>query len=167
MLVGFADLTDRSQWLAAIELLFPYLAVLVNRCAKIDGQGIHTGNANPMKSSRNFIAVLVKLSTGMELGKHDLKGGNTFTGHDVDRNTPSIVFDDYFIAMVEVDTHLVAMTRKGLVNGVVDHFIHEVVESVRTSRTDVHAWAFSNCLQTFQDLDIRSRIVFLHCGFLG
>lgn len=55
-----------------------------------------------------------------------------------------------------------AVTCHRLVNGVVDDFIHTVMQTALIGRTDVHAWSLADWLQSFKYLDI-GRIV---CGLL-
>ena len=46
------------------------------------------------------------------------------------------------------------MPGQGFINGVVDDFVDQVVQSPLTSASDVHAGSLANRLKTFQDLDI-------------
>ena len=52
------------------------------------------------------------------------------------------------------DDHLGAIASHGLVYCVVDHFPDEVVQTSKTGRTDVHAWAFANRVETLKNLDV-------------
>src|SRR5438445_414875 len=49
-----------------------------------------------------------------------------------------------------------ASSRKRLVDRVVDDFVDQVVEAACVDRADVHRWPFSDRLQAFEDLDLRS-----------
>jgi hypothetical protein len=39
------------------------------------------------------------------------------------------------------------MSCKGFINGVVNHLINQVVESLHIDISDVHGWAFAYCLK--------------------
>jgi hypothetical protein len=44
--------------------------------------------------------------------------------------------------------------RQGLVDGIVDNFVDQVVQSSLAGAPDIHAGSLAYCLKTFQDLDI-------------
>jgi hypothetical protein len=74
--------------------------------------------------------------------------------HDADRDAPAVVADGH--GAVGVDRHVdrVAVTRQGLVDGVVDDLVHEVVQAALAGRADVHAGALANGLQPLEDGDV-------------
>ena len=52
------------------------------------------------------------------------------------------------------DGHLGAEAGQGLVHGVVDHLVDEVVQAQDTGRADVHPGALADRLQALQDRDV-------------
>ena len=54
----------------------------------------------------------------------------------------------------------VAVTGHGLVDGVVDDFVDEVVEAALVGAADVHAGATADGLEAFEDLDIGGGVAF-------
>src|SRR5512132_1473777 len=51
------------------------------------------------------------------------------------------------------------VTRQRFIDGVVNYFVNEVVETSRGRRTDIHAGTFSNCLETLQYLNLTSVVL--------
>ncbi len=73
---------------------------------------------------------------------------------DVHRDaSPVVVYLDAAVA-VERDDDPGGVARQGLVDGVVDHLIDQVVEARRGGRADVHARTPPHMLPAFEDLDL-------------
>src|SRR5690554_555681 len=59
--------------------------------------------------------------------------------------------------------NILAVPSECFVYGVVDNFKNHVVQtSAVIGITDIHAWAFTNCIKPFQDLNT-GRIVIIFC----
>jgi hypothetical protein len=52
------------------------------------------------------------------------------------------------------DVDLGAVPGEGLVHGVVDHLVHEVMQTLGARRSDVHAGALAYRLEAFEYLDV-------------
>ena len=66
---------------------------------------------------------------------------------------------DCEVVGVEDDGDFVAVAGHGLVDGVVDDFVDQMVQAPRVRGADVHGRPFAHCLQAFEDGDGLRRIV--------
>ena len=60
-----------------------------------------------------------------------------------------------------VTTRPVAVAGQSFVDGVVDHLVDEMVKAAGAGGADVHAGAFADRLEAFEDLDILGVVVWL------
>ncbi len=77
-----------------------------------------------------------------------------FCGMQVNRDAAPVVGDGHTAVRVDDDVDAVAGAGQRLVDGVVHHLIHQVVERLDVGAAHVHARAAAHGLQAFQDLDI-------------
>jgi hypothetical protein len=77
----------------------------------------------------------------------------------VDRDATTVVVDTAATVGQERDADAGAVPRHRLVDGVVDDLPDEVVETLETGGTDVHAGAFADRIEAFQDLDVLGAVV--------
>jgi hypothetical protein len=85
---------------------------------------------------------------------HDhLEGTAAFLGVHVGRDAASVVLYADGVVRVDAYFYVPAVSGEGLVDGVVDHFVDEVVEALDTDIAYVHGRPFPDRLQTFQHLD--------------
>ena len=69
---------------------------------------------------------------------------------DIHRNSTAVIGDGHRLVRVYRDRDVGAMTRQGLVNRVVQHLEHHVMESGAViGVTDVHSGAFANRVEPF------------------
>ena len=85
----------------------------------------------PCRSAGNFVRRRIELSAGMQLGHHNLRGWNFFAVdvHRVDRNAAAVVDDRDGVVEVDGDFDLVGVSGERFVDGVVDDFIDQVMQS--------------------------------------
>src|SRR5439155_3565243 len=108
----------------------------------------------------DLVASAAELPTGMQGGQDDFHRWAADLGDGINGNAGAIVNDGRAAVLVERDVDLRAAARQGLVNGVVDHLIQEVVQPIRPGAANVHRRALANTLQTLQNLN-------LLCGVRG
>jgi succinyl-CoA synthetase alpha subunit len=72
---------------------------------------------------------------------------------DVHGNAAAVVDDGNAGVLVDRDGDLRAEAAHGLVHGVVDDLLDEVVQAVGTGGPDVHGRALSDWIEAFEDLD--------------
>src|SRR6202011_1923185 len=89
----------------------------------------------------------------MQLGHHDLEGRLALLLHDVNRDPAAVVGDRRRAVLVERDLDPSAEAGQGLIGGVVDDLVDEVVETPVIGGPDVHSGTASDRLQTLQNLD--------------
>ena len=121
-----------------------------------------------MKSAGHLVGILVEFAACMELGHDDLGGGHTLLLVDADRDAPAVIaYGDAGIG-VDFDVYRVGMAGKGLIDSVIDDLIDHVVKTRTIVRVaDIHAGAFANRLQAFENLDGICAIIVWLRGVLG
>ena len=73
---------------------------------------------------------------------------------EVDRNTPAIVDDLDPTVGEQGDVDAGAVPRHCFVDGVVDDFIDQVMQTRRTGGSDVHTRPLADCFEAFEDRDV-------------
>jgi hypothetical protein len=90
----------------------------------------------------------------------------------INGDTAAVVDDSHAPIREQRDQDRVGVTRHRLVDGVVDDLLHQVVQSARSGRADVHAGALAHSLETLENLDLVGSVLALllllgGCGALG
>ena len=121
-------------------------------------QAVDAAHADAVQPARDLVAVLVELAAGMQLGQRDLGGRALRLVLVVElhagRDAAAVVDHRDRVVGVDGDDDVVAEARKRLVDRVVDHLEHEVVQAGAVGRVaDVHARTLAHRLQALQDLD--------------
>ncbi len=116
---------------------------------------VHAAHADAVQASRNFVGVAVELAAGVQRGHDDLRGGNFFAVdiHVVDRNAASVVDHGDGIVKVNGDFDLVGVSGERFVNGVVNDFVNEMMQTHFSGRADVHGGTFADGFHAAEDLD--------------
>ena len=83
-----------------------------------------------------------------------MTAGRPCIGHGVDRNSGSVVRDGDRIVGMQRHLDTIRTPGQGLVNGVVHHFVNEVMQASGPGRPDVHAGSEPDRLETFEDRDV-------------
>ena len=148
-------LVDRR---AALVGLLVDLAVAPDLQVERFGERVHDRDADAVQTAGNLVAVVVELAAGMEHGQHDF-GGRLAAGVLIDGNAAAVVDDGNRAVDVQGDVDLIAVAGERFVDGVVDDLVDEVVQSLRTGRSDVHGRALAHGLQPFEDLDLVGAVV--------
>ena len=135
-----------------------HLAFAAHREAQLAGERIHAAHAHAVQAAGHLVAVLVELAARVQLGQGDLCRralGLVLVVHlDAGGNPAAVVRDGDGVVGMDGDDDVIAMPGQGLVDGVVDHLEHQVVQAGAVGRVaDVHAGALAHRFQTFQDLD--------------
>ena len=89
----------------------------------------------------------------MQFGEHDLRRRNSFLSVNIDRNAAAVIDHSHRIVDVDGDFDFGAIARQRFVDGIIDYFVDQVVQTRFTRRTDVHGRPFSDCFKAFQHLD--------------
>ena len=143
---------------ALAELHVVHHAVAADRQAQPLRQAVDAAHADAVQAARDLVAVLVELAAGVQLGQRDLGGRAlrlVLVVHlDAGRDAAAVVDHRDRVVGVDGDDDVVAEAGQRLVDRVVDHLEHEVMQAGAVGRVaDVHARALAHRLQPFEDLD--------------
>ena len=149
-----------------------HLAVAANRQAQHFGQRVHAAHAHAVQAARHLVAVLVELAAGVQFGQRDFGRralGLVLVVHlHAGGNAAAVVDHADRVVGVDGDQNVVAMAGQRLVDGVVHHLEHQVVQAGAVRRVaDVHAGALAHGFQAFQDLDRAFAVGFGRAGLVG
>jgi hypothetical protein len=129
----FCDLDEAVHRHAAVELHEMLLAVPVDGQAQPLGQGVDAGHADAVQAAGHLVAVLVELAAGVQHHHDDLGGGAPglvlVVELDAHRDAAAVVGDGNGVVRVDDDLDVVAVAGQGLVDGVVQHLEHHVVQA--------------------------------------
>ena len=148
--VRIADDLDRTVGNADLVGLSEPLALTVDLSDQFLGQCVDDGDTHAVESSGDLVAVLVELTAGVQVGQTHLECGFTLFLVDSGGDTPSVIDDGYGSILVDYDIDLGGETCHDLVDSVIHHLVHHVVESARIGGSDVHTRPFPDRFQTFE-----------------
>jgi hypothetical protein len=152
---GDFELSERCSALVALLI---HLSVAPDLEIQSFGQRVDDRNADPVETTRNFVAVVVELAAGVQHGQHHFGGG--FAAFvPIDRNSPPVVDNGDRPVYVDGDVDLVTVAGQRLINGVVDNLIYEMVKARCAGRTDVHRRTLPHRLEALEDLDLVGAVV--------
>ena len=106
-----------------------------------------------MESAGDRVPAPTELAAGMQHGEDDLDRRLALGAVHVHGDSTTVVHHADGAVLEDRDLDRVAMTGQGLIDGVVDDLVHQVVESALPRRTDVHAGALAHRLQAFEHLN--------------
>src|SRR5712692_2156089 len=114
------------------------------------GKKVNHGNADAVQSAGNLVSVRVELATGVKFGHYDFGSGFLFLLHHVDGNTAAVVY--YCNGMVKMNSYFngIAESRQSLVNGVIDHFVNQVMQAQLAGGSDIHGRTLAHSIAPFQ-----------------
>ena len=112
-----------------------------------------------MESAGDGVAAAAELAAGMEDRHDDLDGGPVLSGVIVDGDAATIVDDLNPAVGLNGDFDVVAVTGEGLIHGIVDDLVHQVMQPALTSGADVHAGPFAHRLESLENSDVGGAVV--------
>src|SRR5581483_12017885 len=156
LLAGAGDALERPFGPAAVdEGLDEPPAVAVDLELEAGGEGVDDRHADAVQAARDLVALAAELAAGMEGREHDLgRRDPRVLGVLVDGNAPAVVDHPAAAVLQEGDLDPVGMAGHGLIDGVVDDLVDQVVEARGTGRSDVHPGAFPDRFQALEDRDV-------------
>ena len=149
---GGADFAHRSGRLAALVFLLPNMAVAGNLHLAPFREKIHHRHTDAMEAAGGLVGPLLKLATKFQHRHHALERGNIAIhllgklGVPLDRNAAAVVLHRHAAIDIHRHAHLSGMARHAFVDGVVDHFIDQMVETAGGVVADVHAKPLAHML---------------------
>lgn len=120
------------------------------------GKGVHHARPHPVEPPGDLVGALLKLAPGVEGGVDDLHGGLSLLGHEVHGDAAAVVLHGEGAVLVEAHQDLRGVARQGLVHGVVQDLLEEVVVPFHPRAADVHGRAVADPLQALEHPNGRS-----------
>src|SRR5207253_8321791 len=129
---------ERTRWNAPVVALYIHLAPAPDLEIQPLRKRVNHGHTNAVQAARNFVCSVVEFSSRVKLCKNNLCCRLSFLRHDLCRYPAAVVDDGNRIVDVNNHVNFRAESCESFINGVVYDFIHEVVQSIRAGRTDIH-----------------------------
>ena len=107
-----------------------------------------------MEAAGDLVPAVAELAAGMQHRQHQSDSGDLLNRVLLDGDATTIVGHPDATVVEEDNVDLVAVPGQGLIDGVVDDLVDQVVQATFPRGADVHAGAFANRLQTLQDRDL-------------
>ena len=82
-----------------------------------------------MQTAGNFVRRFVEFAARMKFGQDDFRGRDFLRLDDIDGNAAAVVDNSDAIVDMDGDVDLVAMAGQGFIDGVVDDFINQMVQT--------------------------------------
>ena len=152
----FLDSIERFAAFIFLLVDFPVAEYLRRHVGR---QGVDARHTYAVQTARHLIGTFVELTSGMEHGHYNFQRRFLFLGVEVYGDTAAVILYGNGIVFVDGYFDVVAVAGHGFVDGVVHHFVYQVVQTVFADVADVHGGAFSHRFQSFQHLDVAGRIV--------
>ena len=154
------DASELALGLAALrELLHPAPAVAVDLHHQAAGQRVDDRDADAVQSAGDLVTIAAELRTRVQRGHDDLgRGLVPVLAMVVDRDATTVVGHATTAVCEQCHVDPRGFARHRLVDRVVDDLVHEVVQSGRTRRSDVHARALAHGLEALEHGDVLGRI---------
>ncbi len=114
-------------------------------------------HANTVQTTGHLVTLAAELAAGMQHREHHFCSRLTLVltlSIRIDRNAAPIVVDTTTAVGQQCHHDAIAEAGHGLVDGVVDHFPDEVMETLQTGGTDVHTRALAYRVEPLQDLNV-------------
>ena len=152
---SFSPFASGAQRRAARVLLGPHVAVAADLDGELLRERVDDRHADAVQPAGDLVAAtLAELAAGVQDGEHDFDSGLALLLHHRHRDPAPVVDDRHGVVGVDRHLDLRGEAREGLVDGVVDHLVDEVVQPERAGRADVHAGALANGFEALEDGDV-------------
>ena len=158
--VRLADNLHLLRNVAAGELHLINLPVLVDADLQPVGERVDDAGADAVEAAGDLVPAAAELAAGVQHGVHDLERGLAGLLLDIDGDAAAVIRDAYHVPRLYRDLDVVAVPGQGLVYGVVDNLVDQVVQPARACRADVHAGPHAHGLEALEHLYL-ARVVFL------
>ena len=124
------------------------------------GQGVDDRDADAVEAAGDLVGLVVELAAGVEHGHDDFGRGLLLLLVHLDRDAAAVVDDRDGVVDVDEDVDVLAVAGQGLVDGVVDDLVDQVMEPFGAGAPDVHRRPFPDRFEALQDLDALGCIFF-------
>ena len=149
----FSGLLELRGGFALFVGLLPDRAIALNFEFEKIGKRVDDGNADAVQTAGDLVGVAVEFSASVQHGEHHFRRGTLFGGVHVHGNAAAVVDDGDGIVGVDGDVHFVGEAGHGFVDGIVDHFPHQMVQARFAGRADVHGGTQAHGFQSAENFD--------------
>ena len=118
------------------------------------GKKVDDRHADAVQTARGLIRPLRELATEFQHRHHALQRGETQVLMILDRDTATVVLDRHRAVGVDRHADVLGVAGHGLVDRVVDHFVHQVVQTAQAGIADVHARPLAHVLEVAQMFEL-------------
>ena len=139
----------------------------IDRDGQLFGKRIDDGNADAVQAAGHLVGVAVELSAGVQHRERQFDAGHLLSGVDVHRNAATVIDHRDRVVLVNRDIDAVGETGERLIDRVVDHLVHEVMQAVLSRRPDVHGGTLAHRLESLEDGDAVRAVVVVLIGVAG
>ena len=167
LLTAFADDLKRLRDVPAGELDVMYLAAALHLDLHPVGKGVHAAHANAVETAGNLVVGAIELAAGMKNRKNNLNCGLALCGVHVDRNAAPVILNRERAIGIDENVDVGAVSRKSLINGVVDHLVNQMVVATLARVADIHCRTLADSLHALQNLNVGGIVVGRLCGVLN
>ena len=161
--IEIAEHAERLGGFAALEADGVDLAVAINLALEPVGERVGAFGADAVQAAGEFIRAVAEFAAGVQAGEHEFDGGDFRHLVHLDRNAAAVVLDADGAVGVDGDGDVLAVAGQMLVDGVVDHLEHAVVQAAFIGVADIHAGTEADGFKAFEFLDLIGTIR-LVCG---
>ena len=125
------DLLQFTHDFTAFITLIIFITIYINIDFKPFGQGINNRCTDTMKSAGYLISAAAEFTAGMKNGKYNFY--RRFMGFCLytDRYTTSVVDNCNGIVFINGHLNMITVTGKGLIDGIVNNLIYQMMKSLR------------------------------------
>ena len=127
---------------------------------------VNHGYTYTVQTTGYLVAVTAELTAGMKHRQNDFDSGHTAFVH-VYRDTTSIIRNGNAVIPMNRHINLVAVTGQSFVDGVIDNFVYEMMQTTFGSAADIHTRTHTHSLQTFENLNLFSTIIGIYSRYFG
>ena len=145
-----ADLFEIGALFALGEGHVPLVAVAPHPHLQTPRQRIDHRHPHAVEAAREAVVLVGELAAGVEPGEDHLHPGDALLGVDVHGHAATVVFHFQGTVIVEDHPQPAGMAGDGLVHGVVDHLLGEMVGA---GGVGVHPRALAHRVEARQHLD--------------
>ena len=157
----FAAFEVGQRVAAVAERLPPRVALALDRRVHPPRQRVNDGHADAVEAAGDRVAAAAELAARVEDRHDDLDRRSPLGGVDVDGDTAPVVLHRHAAVGPQDDLDVRAVPGQRLVDRVVHHLVHQVVEAALARRTDVHTGTFADSFQAFEDGNVAGAIFVL------
>ncbi len=156
-----AAFLEARHGLAALEFLVIGDAVAVDLDLQPPGERVDHRGAHAVQPAGDLVPPPAELAARVQHGEDYRDGRDAGLMVDAHWNSAAVVVDADDIAGKNLDVDFIAVSRKRLVDRVVDDLIDQVVQAARARGPDIHARAFADGLHPLENLYLAFVVIFV------